>query len=216
MDPLHVCIALGPVAVYLLVLGTINLSPRPFLTSGGRDAAALGIAIAGFAVAGPMELFLPVEAAAYWGPWVWPMMLGAYVLGLLLVILMLRPRLVVYNATAEQLLPILDAVAKRLDPAATWAGESLTLPSLAVELHVESWPVLKNVQLVSAGPLQNFAGWRQLELELAQALRSVHSTRNPAGFSLLTVGLAIALAITYWLSRDPTGVQQALNQMLRH
>ena len=59
MDPLHLCIALGPLAVYLLLLGIINLMPRPFMTSGARDTAALSIAISGFVVAGPMELFLP-------------------------------------------------------------------------------------------------------------------------------------------------------------
>ena len=47
MDPLHLCIALGPVARYFLLLGSINLSRRPFVTSGTRDAAALGIAIVG-------------------------------------------------------------------------------------------------------------------------------------------------------------------------
>jgi hypothetical protein len=215
MDPLHICIALGPVAMYLLVLGTINLSARPFLTTGSRDAAALGIAIAGFVVAGPMELFLPIEAAAYWGMWVWAMMMGVYLLGLLLVVLLLRPRLVVYNVTAEQLRPVLGEVVTQLDPDARWAGESLTMPGLGVQLHVEQVPTLKNVQLVSAGPNQNLAGWRRLESELASALRTVRGARNPAGFSLLTIGLSIAAAITYWLSRDPLGVQQALSEMLR-
>ena len=50
MDPLHVCIALGPLAMYLLVLGSMNLSTRPMLTTGGRDFAALAIAISGFVV----------------------------------------------------------------------------------------------------------------------------------------------------------------------
>ena len=215
MDPLHVCIALGPVAMYLLVLGTINLSARPFLTTGARDAAALGIAIAGFVVAGPMELFLPIEAAAFWGIWVWAMMLGIYLLGLLLAVLLLRPRLVIYNVTGEQLRPILGEVVTRLDPEARWAGESLTMPSLGVQLHVEPLAMLKNVQLVAAGSSQNLTGWRRLESELAAALRTVRGTRNPAGFSLLTIGLSIAVAITYWLSRDPLGVQQALSDMLR-
>lgn len=215
MDPLHVCIALGPVAMYLLVLGTINLSARPFLTTGARDAAALGIAIAGFVVAGPMELFLPIEAAAFWGIWVWAMMLGIYLLGLLLAVLLLRPRLVIYNVTGEQLRPILGEVVTRLDPEARWAGESLTMPSLGVQLHVEPLAMLKNVQLVATGSSQNLTGWRRLESELAAALRTVRGTRNPAGFSLLTIGLSIAVAITYWLSRDPLGVQQALSDMLR-
>ena len=30
MDPFRVCLALGPVAVYVLLLGALNLSRRPF------------------------------------------------------------------------------------------------------------------------------------------------------------------------------------------
>jgi hypothetical protein len=202
--------------MYLLVLGAINLSPRPFLTSGTRDVATLGIAISGFVVAGPLELFLPARAVGFWGPAItWGLMFGTYILGLLLVVLMLRPRLVIYNITAEQLRPVMAEVVGGLDHESRWAGESLTLPNLGVELHIESQPLFKNVQLVSAGPHQNFAGWRRLEAELGAALRSVRGMRNPAGFSLVTVGLTLAVMITFWLWRDPSGVQQALNQMLR-
>ena len=35
MDPLSLCIALGPVAVYLILIGSLNLGRRPFLTTGG-------------------------------------------------------------------------------------------------------------------------------------------------------------------------------------
>ena len=59
VDPLHLSIALGPLATYLMVLGVVNLSIRPFVTTGSRDTAALGLAISGLAIAGPMELFLP-------------------------------------------------------------------------------------------------------------------------------------------------------------
>ena len=39
MDPFRLCVALGPVAIYLLLVGTLNLFRRPFLVSGTRDAA---------------------------------------------------------------------------------------------------------------------------------------------------------------------------------
>ena len=44
MDPLHFCIAIAPLAVYLLLLGVMNLRGRPFVTTGARDAAALALA----------------------------------------------------------------------------------------------------------------------------------------------------------------------------
>ena len=56
MDPLYFCIAIAPLAVYLLMLGIINLRGKPFVTTGARDAAALGIGLVGFVVIGPMEL----------------------------------------------------------------------------------------------------------------------------------------------------------------
>jgi hypothetical protein len=201
--------------MYLLVLGMINLSPRPFLTTGSRDASALGVAVAGFAVAGPMELFFPTRAAGFWGPWTWALLLGIYFLGLVLVVQMLRPRLVIYNVAPNQLRPMLEQAVSRLDPEARWAGDSLTMPGLAVQLHVEPLPMLRNVQLVAAGPHQNPYGWRRLEHELAGLLRTTRGAANPYGICLLVFGLAIAGIITHRLAGDASGVQQALNEMLR-
>lgn len=215
MDPLHVAIALGPLAMYLLVLGLVNLSSRPLVTTGARDVASLGIAISGFVVAGPMELFLPEAAAVFWGGRVWLLMIGCYALMVVFVMLIMRPRLVIYNIDAAQLAPVLTEVSARLDPDARWAGDSLVMPQLGVQLHVESLAMLKNVQLVSAGPRQDTSGWRRLENELATALRLVRGAPNPYGISLLSFGVAMAGVISYWLARDPAGVEQALNQMLR-
>ena len=85
MDPLHVCIALAPLAAYLVLLGAIHLRARPLLTTGGRDLAALAVAVSGLIAAGPMELFLSEGAAALYGGWVWMIMLTAYGLSVLLI-----------------------------------------------------------------------------------------------------------------------------------
>jgi hypothetical protein len=215
VDPLHLAIALVPLATYLLVLGVINLSSRPVVTSGARDATALAIAIAGLVIVGPMELFLIERAAVFWGGWVWPIMLAAYALAALLFILMMRPRLVIYNITVEQLRPLLADIAARLDGEARWAGEALAMPQLGVQLHVEALAVMKNVQLVASGMNQNLDGWRKLESSLAKALRKTRTTPNPYGFSLVSFGVLLAGLVTYNLASDPSGVMQALNEMLR-
>ncbi len=215
MDPLHLCIALGPVAIYFLLLGSINLSRRPFVTSGTRDAAALGIAIGGFVVAGPMELFLPESAVTRMGFWVWPTGIAFYILCLSLAVLLMRPRIVIYNVTFEQLRPSLADILLRLDSESRWAGDSLVMPNLGVQLTVESQGMMKNVLLVAAGKEQSFPGWRLLEAELSTVLRSAKGTRNPYGMSLIMFGLLMAASVIYWLSRDPQGVAQALNEMLR-
>lgn len=215
MDPLHLCIALGPVAIYFLLLGSINLSRRPFVTSGSRDSAALGIAIGGFIVAGPMELFLPESAAVRMGFWVWPTCFAFYILCLSLAVLLMRPRIVIYNVTFEQLRPSLADIVLRLDSESRWAGDSLVMPNLGVQLTVESQGMMKNVQLAAAGTEQSFQGWRLLEAELSTILRSAKGTRNPYGMTLVMIGLLLGASVIWWLRSDPQGVQQALNEMLR-
>lgn len=214
-DPLHQCIAFGPLVVYLLILGTINLSRRPLVTTGARDTAALGIAISGFVVAGPMELFLPETTAALLGGWIWALLLTFYLLCLLLVVLLMRPRLVIYNATLEQIRPALADVVARLDQQARWAGESLSMPSLGLQLTVESTAAMKNVQLVAAGPAQSIGGWRRFEDELAKELRQLKGSANPYGVFLISFAVCLGSLVLFWMSRDPAGVTQALNDMLR-
>ena len=103
VDPLRLCIALSPLAAYVLLLGLINLSSRSLVTSGGRDLAALALGISGLVIVGPMELFFPEVAVERFGGYVWLMLLGLYGLLAVLLMLILRPRLVIYNMTVEQL-----------------------------------------------------------------------------------------------------------------
>jgi hypothetical protein len=215
VDPLHAVIALTPLAAYLLLLGLIHLSRRPLVVSGARDATALAIAISGFIVAGPMELFLIEEAAVLYGPLVWGMMLLAYALLAMLVILLQRPRIVVYNISLDQLRPLLAETVARLDDQARWAGESLAMPQLGIHLHLESAGAISNVQLVSSGPDQNLAAWQHLERQLAAALRKTRHAAPLLGAMATLSALLLAAAITWLLLRDPAGMTQAFNDMLR-
>ena len=70
-------------------------------------------------------------------------------------------------------------------------------------------------QTAVAGTEQSFQGWRLLEAELSTVLRSAKGTRNPYGMSLIMFGLLLGASVIWWLSSDPQGVQQALNEMLR-
>jgi hypothetical protein len=215
MDPLHFTIATGPLAAYFLLLGGINLLRRPVLTTGARDTAVLGIALSGFIVAGPMELFLPEAAAFRFGPWVWVLMLAFYFLCLVLLVLLLRPRLVVYNIVAEQLRPVLANVVADLDKDCRWVGEVLILPQLNVQLQIESSPFLRNVQLVAVGSRQSYTGWRHLELALADALRQSRGQANPIGFAFITLAVIVTTGAMLWMAADTQGVAQTLNEMLR-
>ena len=215
MDSLHLCIALGPVAVYLLLLGMINVASRPFLTTGARDTAALGICISGFVIAGPMELFLPETAAGRYGAFVWLLLIAFYALSLSLLVLLMRPRIIVYNVTAEQLRPLLVEVVNQIDRESRWAGESLMIPRLGVQLHLEAFAPLKNMQLVAAGPKQNYAGWRHLEMAIAAELGHLKTERNPYGYLLLSLGLLMVGVLTFYMVNDSHSVAQGLRDMLR-
>ena len=58
--------------------------------------------------------------------------------------------------------------------------------------------------------------WRKrLEIELAAALRKSRAPRNPLGVVAIGLALLIAAGITFALARDPSGVMQAMNEMLR-
>lgn len=214
MDPLHFCIAMGPLAVYCILLAAINLRPRPFVTSGTRDTLALGVAISGFAVVGPMELFLPLQAAHRFGALVWVLMIAFYGLCLTLMVLLMRPRLVIYNSTIDQLRPILAGVVGELDKDARWAGDSLLLPNLGVQLHLESFAAMRNLQLVSSSSRQSYNGWRQLELGLTRAFGDSRSRPNPYGVILLSFGILLTITMAVWGFTEQEELARALRDML--
>jgi hypothetical protein len=210
MDVFRLCLAFGPVAMYLLLLGAVNLSRRTLLVSGGRDVAALALAISGLVIIGPMELFFPFAAATRFGPNVWLLLLALYAMSVALVLLLLRPRLVIYNISADKLRPILADLVEHLDPAARWAGDSLVLPTLGVQLYVDSFAAMRCASLVSAGGHQSQQGWRHLETALGDALAREEFTRNPRGLALLGIGLGIIAAIVLAIAKNPQVIAQSL------
>jgi hypothetical protein len=215
MDPLRLCLGLGPVAMYLLLLGAIGLSRRPLLVSGVRDAAALALAVSGLIVIGPMELFYPFEAAARFGSQVWLLLLALYAMCVVLWLLMLRPRLVIYNITVDELRPILAEAVNSLDAEARWAGDGLALPGLGVQLYVEGFAALRGVSLISAGSRQSQTGWRRLEAALDAALAREEVARNPRGLLLFGAGLLCIAAVLWVIARDPQAVGRALLEIVQ-
>lgn len=212
-EPFAICLAVGPVAIYLMLFGAINLARRPFLVSGGRDFAAMALAATGLVIVGPMNLFYPASASLRFGANVWLLVIALYVLIVICLILFLRPRLVIYNISMEEIRPILAEEAAKLDPEARWAGDSLSLPTLGVQLHLDSVAKMRNVSLVSSGPSQNHQGWRRLELALQAALADVEVPRNVRGVSLVSAATIILLFLVHAVSSDPQSVGQSIVEM---
>lgn len=215
MDPLRFCIIVAPLGVYLLLIGLINMQRRPFVTTGARDAAAIGIAISGLMIAGPMELFFPESAAGRFGPFVWLLLIAFYGLCVSLVVLLMRPRLTIYNLSPEKLRPILANTALRLDPKSRWSGLSLHMPSLSVHLNLEGNSWMNNTQLVAVGPDQRFEGWRLLEKELRGQLKELRSESVVFGVTFISMASVLAIAAILWMVAQPDEVAQSLADMLR-
>jgi hypothetical protein len=149
------------------------------------------------------------------GPFAWVLIVALYILCVTLLALLLRPRLVIYNITLEQLRPVLGETTAALDPDARWAGASLALPRLGVSLYVEPSAAMRNVQLIATGPRQNFAGWRVLENALRGELRKMSVPPNPLGASLILFGVAMIALAAYQTITQPQAVAAALREMLR-
>jgi hypothetical protein len=216
IDPLRLAIALVPLAGYLAVLGLINLRRRPMLVRGGNDLAALGIALSGVVFVGPLELFYPEAARAQFGNYVWFFLLAFYWLWVWLVVLMARPRLVIYNISIEELRSVLAEAAAQLDPQARWAGESLSLPVLGVLLHMDGLTLMRNVSITSSGSRQNLDGWQRLARALNVALTKIRVQSNPRAVGLLLAAALMFLGSLVNMLRHPLEVAQAMREVFQY
>lgn len=191
MDIARLLVAGLPLALYLLLLAAVNLSRRPYSTTGTRNSLALALALLGFIAVGPMDLLMPEEAVRRYRIFVWPIAICFYSLCVTLWLMLARPRLIVYNISLTDARTLLHEVVGRLDPEPRWAGDSVYLPQLGVQFHLESFAPLRNVSLVGFGVRNSFFGWRQLRAELQTALRTVEVAPNPYGFLMLAVGMVL-------------------------
>ncbi|GIW90051.1 MAG: hypothetical protein KatS3mg109_0483 [Pirellulaceae bacterium] len=215
MSGLFLIVALVPLAGYLALLGITQCRRRPFVTTGSRDMAALGLALIGCVLAGPMQLLMPLAAAYQFGPYVWLLLALLYLLSLAMLALAARPRLVIYNATFDQVRPLLADVVFRLDAEARWAGECVNLPNLGVQFHITASPLMHTVQLIAVGRRQSIDGWKKLERSLAPRLKQVKSRRHPLAWLLLaSAGVLLAISVAQ-VVHDPRALHAELLDTLR-
>ena len=216
VDPFRLAIALVPVAAYVLLLGLVNLRRRPFLTSGGCDLTALGVALSGLMFVGPLELFRPEAATRSFGNYIWLFLVLFYWLWLVLVVLLSRPRLVIYNISAEELHPMLAEAAARLDPAARWAGNQFVAARLGVQLHLDSFDMMRNVSLVVE---RRPAEYRRLAALGARAWADAASNAREvesAGDWFLVVSLALLCNLRDAIAQPPGALMQAMNEVFAY
>ena len=213
IDPLRFAIAMIPLASYLLLLGAINRSNKPVLVSGASDLAALAAALTGLAFIGPIELFRPEAASGLMGNYIWLSLLVFYWLSVALIVMLCRPRLVIYNSTTKDIRPALVEAVAQVDSEARWAGDSLVLPTLEVQMHLDSHPITHTVSLVASGGQQNLLGWRRLQKALERSLRTVNTTRSQTGGVLLVSGVTLIMISVLAMTSDPEAVLVTWKQL---
>lgn len=210
MPSVHMAIAVIPIALYFLLVGGLRLRKRPLVTTGWRDMLTLGIAASGLVAIGPMQLFFPTQAAAHWHAWVWLALFALYALGLLMLLLSSKPRLVAYGMDEQQFVDVLLAAAREVDDQAQWNGEVLTLPTAAMQLALEPSGTLRVHQVAHVGLLRNIQDWVKLERALVRAGSQVACPRSQAGWPFVICGLLLLTVAVVPLVNDP---QQALVQL---
>jgi hypothetical protein len=188
-----------PLGCYLTLLGLVHLRRRPLAVSGAVDAVCLAAGLSGCVAAG-------LSGLAFAGPplWGWNAMGGGWavlgavaVLLLALAILISRPRLVVYNATVEQLRPAVAEVVLALDPSARWAGETVAMPSRGLQVHIDGGSAMRNVTLVALGKRPSPEGWSEFTRRLRGSVGLLRVSSSPWS-GLFLLGGIMALAAATW------------------
>ncbi len=215
-DPLRLTIALLPVASYCLMLGILNARRKPFITTGGADLATLGVALSGLVFVGPIELFRPEAASVEFGGYVWLFLLLLYWLSIWLTMLVSRPRLVIYNISSEELRPVLADAARSLDPQARWAGDSLSLPTVGIQLHLETFEIMRNVSLVASGAKQNLTSWRQLAGLLGSRLDTLSVDSNPRWLGIVLFAIILLATSMIHMLNHPQQIAQAMQEIFAY
>ncbi len=214
MFTVHLAIATIPVAVYLVLVGALRLRTRPLVTTGWRDTLTLGIAASGLVAVGPMQLFFPSEAAARWHGWVWLALFVLYLLGLMMILLSCKPRLIAYGMDEFQFHNTLLVSAQQIDPDAAWSGNVLTLPGTGIQLAIEPSGASRVHQVVHVGLLHNLQAWLRLERAFVSSGAKISCPRSAAGWPFVLGGLILlAIAITPLLS-DPMEALAQLKEFL--
>ncbi|MEO1528944.1 MAG: hypothetical protein AAFX06_26280 [Planctomycetota bacterium] len=199
VEPIYVLIALLPLIAHLFQLSVIRVCGRVLITTGGRDIAALGFAVAGFVAIGPGELFFPKAAAGLFGPWVWIALFTLYALIITLIALSAKPKLVAYGRTPEQLFEPLFSAAKKLDGAATADREVLQvhLPTLRVHLRLSGHRWMDHASIESFENIPSVTFWNGLLGHLREEAESTKAVSPRRGISMLVIAIAL-LGVVIW------------------
>ena len=183
--------ALIPLAIYLIYLGLVNLSPKPQIFTGTVDSAALSIGVSGLVVAGPMQLLLPHVAMVRFGDNVWYPMVLLYLFSVTWLLLLSRQRLIVYNIQTDVFQRLLETVIDHNSWSAHQSENILRITEIGVDLEILSIKEMKNITLRPVRFEQSGRGWQRLRNELSAALEKQPTCHRGLGAALVFFGLMV-------------------------
>ncbi len=186
-------LALLPLLAYLAVLGVIRASGVALVTTGGRDTAALAVAIAGLIAVGPAELFFPTMSASIMGPLVWVPLAVLYSLCVSLYILTQPQRLVIYGRSPEQIFGAVLRSAQKIDADATGDPERMhiDLPQIAAHLRIEGHRTHDPCQVLAFESNLAPKFWSMLLSGLRQEVQHVPASTPRPAIAMLLVAVAV-------------------------
>lgn len=201
IEPFTVLLALLPLLAYLMVISAIRLSGHALVTTGGRDIAALAMAISGLLAVGPTELFFPMTAATLFGPKVWFALAAFYALCTTLIVLTSTPRLVIYGRTPEEMFEPLLAAARKIDAQAQGENRSLQvrLPQSGVLLRLGGQRAIDYAEVVAFEPNLSPRFWKSLLVQLRSEVSVRTSPMPRRGFAMLIFALLLG-SVLVWQS----------------
>ena len=109
----------------------------------------------------------------------------------------------------------MGSLVAELDKTAKWAGDSVELPKLGIQLSIESKNTMRSCQIVAVGHSQNLANWAKLRIELAARLKTVKVTANPYALSMIGFALVLGTLIALQIIQNPQIVMDDLRNFLR-
>jgi hypothetical protein len=193
-------VALLPLAAYFLGLAVLHMRRRPSVVSGQIDALLLVAAVSGFVVAGPLALLQPAAGTSALTA---VMLLVGFLLMVAMCLLASRPRVVVYNATLDQVRPLVAEVVGGLDASARWAGETAALPARGLQIHLDARGPARTVSIVAGGGRAAAESWAEFSRRLRRSVRSLRVRSSPWAWGFAALGATVFAAASWLALQSP-------------
>lgn len=214
IEPFPALIAFTPLIIYLFAFATLRIAGLAWVSTGARDLAAVLMAVSGFIVIGPMELFFPNATASYLGAIVWAPLILLYLLLACLLILSSKPKLIIYGRTMDDVYPALVRAAREMDAGTIENGEQMQvhLPNLKAHFRIEAAPGHDCLSVIAFEPLLPPGVWSSLRKQLRTHLKTTAAPRPRHGWLMLSVASALTYYLARYLFAEPARVVEGFRE----